>query len=61
MMMNQYKVHNMMFIYYTNYLPHQLRLSNIEGYFTLGTESYMGHSIQQMQIFFGQKYSNAVN
>ena len=27
----------MIFIYYSNYLPHQLRFSNIQGYLTLGT------------------------
>jgi hypothetical protein len=31
MMMNQSKVHNMIFIYYSNYLPHQLDLVIFRG------------------------------
>jgi hypothetical protein len=37
MMTTQSKVYNMIFIYYSNYLPHQLRFNNIQEYFTLGT------------------------
>ena len=50
----QSKVHNMIFIYYTNYLPRQLRFIIIQGDFALETGSYIGHSIKPLRLFLAK-------
>jgi len=52
--MTQFKVHNMIFIYYSKYLPQKLPLINIQGYFTLGMGPCMGHSIQYLQLLLAK-------